>query len=120
MALSFLSEAGIDDDAAKGVLPFALGDEAVALDELVLQPADVGVLRREFDRPPMRDDLGNGFFDLFERTLLIGEGFLLRSLQAEFLHEEMFHLCGRVALEDDDRDIPLGGFAEALGFASRV
>src|SRR3972149_5443804 len=62
---------GEDHDAAQGFLAPTLRGEAVALDELVLHPADVGVLRREFHRLRRLEDLGDRLFHLAQRCDLL-------------------------------------------------
>src|SRR5690242_11415334 len=61
---------GIDHHAAERIGALALGRETVALDQLVLQPPQVGVLGTEFHRLRRGHDLGNRLLRLPHRLLL--------------------------------------------------
>src|SRR4051812_27687108 len=99
--------AGVDHHPAVGLLPLALGGQAVALDDLVLEAAEVVVLGGELDGVPLVQGLVDAVLDLAQRLLVAGQGLV----GAEDRAEEILHLGDGVAAHHVEGDAPGVGVA---------
>src|SRR3954468_4783602 len=96
----------VEPHTAVGLAPTRPRDQVGALGHLVLEPADVGVLRRQLDRLGRRQDGLDGVLGLAHRSLARVD------LEREDRGQARLHLRDRVALEDIDRDRALLGVAQ--------